>query len=177
MMCSELEHNLSVQLNPNKISDIYDLGEFDQKGGVRTKWGTKDELLALSAKAKELEIGLYWDAVLNHKAGADKKEKAQAVEVDENDRNQEVSEPYEISGWLGFDFPGRGEQYSKQKYHWYHFSGTDYNAANEKNAIYKLKGDGKSWSASVDDEQGKHRHPDFYHTTPVLIQRQETEIF
>ncbi|KXS96627.1 hypothetical protein AC578_10444 [Pseudocercospora eumusae] len=116
---------------------LYYLGEFDQKNSVWTKWGTKDELLELSKKAKELGIGLDWDAVLNHKAGADRREKAHA-----------------ISAWLGFDFPGRGDKYSKQKYHWYHFSGTDYDAKNERNAIFKLKGEGKSWSESVDDEGG-----------------------
>lgn len=144
----------SPEGNGYDIYDLYDLGEFDQKGSTRTKWGTKEELLTLSAKAKELGMGLYWDAVLNHKAGADKKEKAEAVEVDENDRNKVISEPYEISAWLGFDFPGRGDKYSKQKYHWYHFSGTDYNAANGKKAIYQLQGEGKGWSESVDDEQG-----------------------
>ncbi|SMR46955.1 unnamed protein product [Zymoseptoria tritici ST99CH_3D1] len=144
----------SPEGNGYDIYDLYDLGEFDQKGGVRTKWGTKDELLELSAKAKESGIGLYWDAVLNHKAGADKREKAHAVEVDEHDRNTEVSDAYQISAWLGFDFPGRGEKYSKQKYHWYHFSGTDWDAANERKAIFKLKGEGKSWSESVDDEDG-----------------------
>ncbi|KAK4493663.1 hypothetical protein PRZ48_014848 [Zasmidium cellare] len=144
----------SPEGNGYDVYDLYDLGEFDQKGGVRTKWGTKEELLNLAKKAEELGMGLYWDAVLNHKAGADKKEKAHAVEVDENDRNQEKSDAYEINAWLGFDFPGRGDKYSKMKYHWYHFSGTDYNAANEKKAIYKLKGEGKDWSESVDDEQG-----------------------
>lgn len=92
--------------------------------------------------------------MLNHKAAADQKEKCMAIEVDTNDRTKEVSEPYEIEGWLGFDFAGRGDQYSKQKYHWYHFTGTDYNAANEKKAIYKIQGDGKGWSSSVDKEQG-----------------------
>ena len=29
------------------IYDLYDLGEFDQKGAVRTKYGTKDELKTL----------------------------------------------------------------------------------------------------------------------------------
>jgi len=144
----------SQEGNGYDVYDLYDLGEFDQKGGVRTKWGTKEELLKLSAKAEELGIGLYWDAVLNHKAGADKKEKAHAVEVDDNDRTKEVSDAYEIQAWLGFDFPGRKGKYSEQKYHWYHFSGTDYNAANEKKAIYKLKGEGKGWSESVDDEDG-----------------------
>lgn len=64
--------------------DLYDLGEFDQKGGKATKWGTKDDLLELSKIAKEKGIGLYWDAVLNHKAAADKKEKVKVVEVDQN---------------------------------------------------------------------------------------------
>lgn len=64
--------------------DLYDLGEFDQKGGKATKWGTKDELLQLAKLAKEKGIGLYWDAVLNHKAAADKKEKVNVVEVDSN---------------------------------------------------------------------------------------------
>lgn len=72
----------------------------------------------------------------------------------EADRNKPVSEPYEITAWLGFDFPGRGETHSKQKYQWYHFTGTDFNAANNKKAIYKLQGENKGWSETVDDEQG-----------------------
>lgn len=133
---------------------MWDLGEFDQKGGKRTKWGSFEELKALCDKAQELGVGVYWDAVLNHKAGADSTEKCQAIEVDMNDRDKEVSDPYEIEGWLGFDFPGRGDKYSKQKYHWHHFTGTDYNAGNEKKAIYKIQGEGKGWSSSVDKENG-----------------------
>ena len=49
-----------------------------------TKWGSKEDLVKLGAKAKEVGLGLYWDAVLNHKAGADRKEKCQAIEVDNN---------------------------------------------------------------------------------------------
>lgn len=70
------------------------------------------------------------------------------------DRTKEVGEPYEIEGWFGFDFPGRGDKYSKMKWHWQHFSGTDYNAENGKKAIYKVVGDNKGWSKSVADEQG-----------------------
>lgn len=47
--------------------DIWDLGEFDQKGGVRTNWGTKDELLSAIKAAKEKGIITYIDAVMNHK--------------------------------------------------------------------------------------------------------------
>lgn len=99
------------------------------------------------------------EAVLNHKAAADHKEKCFAQEVDENDRTKRISDPYEINAWVGFDFPGRKEQYSKQKYHWYHFSGTDYNADNNKTAIYQILGDKtKGWADGddVDDEKGNY---------------------
>lgn len=71
-----------------------------------------------------------------------------------SDRRKTVSDPYEIDAWLGFDFPTRGDKYSAQKYHWYHFSGTDFNANNNKTAVYKILGDGKDWEKSVDTEKG-----------------------
>jgi alpha-amylase len=49
------------------IYDMYDLGEFDQKGGQRTKFGTKEQYLELINKAKAAGIVSYIDAVLNHK--------------------------------------------------------------------------------------------------------------
>jgi alpha-amylase len=100
------------------------------------------------------------DAVLNHKAAADHREKCIAQEVDPNDRNRRITDPYEIDAWLGFDFLGRGDKYSSQKYHWYHFSGTDFNAANNKTAIYEIVGDrglgGWAKSGDVDDERGNY---------------------
>lgn len=63
-----------------------------------------------------------------------------------------VSDPYEIEGWLGFDFSSRDNKYSSQKYHWYHFVGTDYNAANQKKAVYKILGEHKEWAKDVDSE-------------------------
>lgn len=68
--------------NGYDIYDLYDLGEFDQKGSVATKWGSKKDLVTLGQAAEELGMGVYWDAVLNHKAGADRKEKCLAVTVD-----------------------------------------------------------------------------------------------
>jgi alpha-amylase len=96
---------------------------------------------------------------LNHKAAADHKEKCLAQEVDPDDRNKTTTDPYEIDAWIGFDFPGRGDKYSPQKYHWYHFSGTDFNADNNKTAIYKILGDQeKGWAKSgdVDSEKGNY---------------------
>jgi alpha-amylase len=68
--------------NGYDVYDLFDLGEFDAKGSVGTKWGTKKELEELVKKANEVGIGIYWDAVLNHKAAADSTEKCRAVEVD-----------------------------------------------------------------------------------------------
>lgn len=47
--------------------DIWDLGEFDQKGAVRNNWGTKEELVSAIKKAADLGIISYIDAVMNHK--------------------------------------------------------------------------------------------------------------
>ena len=55
---------------------------------------------------------------------------------------------------MGFDFPGRGDKYSSQKYHWDHFSGTDYDAGNDKNGIFRIVGKDKYWSSSVGNESG-----------------------
>lgn len=68
--------------NGYDIYDLYDLGEFDQKGATSTKWGSREELDELVKDAHEIGLGVYWDAVLNHKAGADYPEKCQAVKVD-----------------------------------------------------------------------------------------------
>ncbi|KAL8694917.1 MAG: hypothetical protein Q9218_000488 [Villophora microphyllina] len=146
----------SQQGNGYDIYDLYDLGEFDQKGGVSTKWGTREDLIQLVKSANDAGVGIYWDAVLNQKAGADRTERCQVVEVDPNDRTRATTDAYSIDGWLGFDFPGRGNKYSTQKYHWYHFTGTDYNNANGKSAIYRILGDGKDWSQFVDKEKGNY---------------------
>jgi alpha-amylase len=68
--------------NGYDIYDLYDLGEFETHGNHRTKWGAKEQLNRLAAKAQEVGVGLYWDAVLNHRSGADRKETVKAVEVD-----------------------------------------------------------------------------------------------
>ncbi|KAI9721770.1 MAG: hypothetical protein M1812_002105 [Candelaria pacifica] len=138
--------------NGYDIYDLYDLGEFDQKGGVATKFGTKEELLEMMVIANEVGMGVYWDAVLNHKAAADSTETCSVVEVDPKDRNKVISKPFQIEAWMGFDFPGRGEKYSSQKYHWQHFNGTDFNAANSKTGIYRIHS--KQWSEFVGDENG-----------------------
>ena len=52
------------------VYDLYDLGEFDQKGTVRTKYGTKQELQDAIAACHESGMHVYVDVVMNHKAGS-----------------------------------------------------------------------------------------------------------
>lgn len=68
--------------NGYDIYDLYDLGEFEQKGSTHTKWGTKEELRRLVHEANARGIRVLFDAVLNHKAAADHSEIVPAARVD-----------------------------------------------------------------------------------------------
>ena len=98
--------------NGNDVYDIYDLGEFDQKGTVRTKFGTKEEYLGLIKAFHDSKIQVYADIVLNHKGGADETEKIKVMRVNPENRNEFSSEPFLIEAYTKFTFPGRKEQYS-----------------------------------------------------------------
>lgn len=136
--------------------DLWDLGEFEQKGTIRTKYGTKQELTEAIEELHKYGINVYLDVVLNHKAGADETEKFQAVEVDSSDRTKVISEPYEIEGWTKFTFPGRNNRYSDFKWNYNFFTGVDFNNRNGKNAIYKILGENKDWDKGVDTEMGNY---------------------
>lgn len=150
--------------------DLYDLGEFDQMGSVETKYGTKEELLEAIHELHEHGIQVYADVVLNHKANGDEKETFMVREVDPADRTKAVTEPYEIEAWTKFTFPGRGDHYSPFNWSWVHFTGTDFNTRDEKQAIYRIEGTNKGWSQGVDRENGNfdylmfndidYKHPD-----------------
>jgi alpha-amylase len=136
--------------------DLYDIGEFDQKGSIRTKYGTKAELKEAIEVLHENGLKVYADVVLNHKAGADETEKFTVVEVDPNNRKQAISDPYEIEGWTKFDFPGRGDKYSGFKWNFTHFVSTDRDNSTGKDGVFKIIADGKDWSNNVDDDKGNY---------------------
>jgi alpha-amylase len=138
------------------VYDVYDLGEFDQKGTVRTKYGTKDELHQAIDALHQNGLRVYADVALNHKAGADETERFMAVEVNQQDRKTPVSDPYEIEAWVKFNFVGRNNQYSDFKWCWEHFNGTDFNNANGKSAIYMILGENKKWAVGVSREFGNY---------------------
>jgi alpha-amylase len=54
--------------------DYYDFGEFDQKGGISTWFGSKAELLDLIQTAHSLGMQVYADLVINHNSGGDAQE-------------------------------------------------------------------------------------------------------
>ena len=62
------------------VYDLYDLGEFNQKGSVPTKYGTKAEYLAAIKALHDKKIQVYADIVLNHRIGADEVEQVSAEE-------------------------------------------------------------------------------------------------
>lgn len=138
------------------VYDLYDLGEFDQKGTVRTKYGTKQELQEAIAALSTHGIDVYVDVVMNHRGGADETELFQVVEVDQDDRIKEISEPFEIEGHTKFTFPNRKDKYSTFKWSFEHFNGIDYDAKTDKTGIFRIVGDGKKWNDHVHDEFGNY---------------------
>lgn len=152
------------------IYDLFDLGEFDQKGNIRTKYGTKEELHRLIDTAHEKGIRIYADVVLNHKAGADESEIFKAVQVNQDNREEEIGEAHDIEAWTKFTFPGRKGKYSEFVWTHDHFSGVDFDQKSGQTGIFKIVGENKGWSWSVADEHGNfdylmfadidHNHPD-----------------
>jgi alpha-amylase len=124
------------------VYDMFDLGEFDQKGSVPTKYGTKQEYIGAIAALHENGIQVYGDAVLNHKMGADSKERVKATPFPQENRLQPKGDLQEIETYTHFHFPGRHGQYSSFEWHWYHFDAVDYNAynPNDHNTIYLFEG-------------------------------------
>ncbi|MBC8060565.1 MAG: alpha-amylase [Clostridiaceae bacterium] len=138
------------------IYDLYDLGEFDQKGSVRTKYGTKEELKEAIEILHQNGLKVYADVVLNHKAGADETERFKVVEVNPSDRTKIISEPFEIDGWTKFNFPGRADKYSSFKWNYTYFVATDKDDSTGREGIFKIIADGKDWSDNVDSENGNY---------------------
>ena len=134
------------------VYDLYDLGEFDQKGAIPTKYGTKDEYLNAINELHKSNIKVLADIVLNHKMGADETEEVLAVQDDATDRNVSISAAKPITVWTKYNFPGRGDTYSDFKWNWTHFHGIDWDENTGTAAIYKFYG--KHWDEDVDKENG-----------------------
>ncbi len=138
------------------VYDLWDVGEFDQKGAVRTKYGTRGELEAAIGALHEQGIQVYADVVLNHKAGADETEVFQAVRVNPDNRLENLSEPYDIRGWTKFTFPGRKGKYSRFTWNFQHFTGVDHDDQTGENAVFLIVGDNKGFAPRVSEAKGNY---------------------
>lgn len=151
--------------------DLYDLGEFDQKGTIPTKYGTKEQYQQACKNLQEKGISVIADIVLNHKAGGDEKERFHVVKVDPENRQQNLSEPFEIESYTKFIFPGRGKKYSDFIWDFTCFSGVDY-AEGMEEGIYQIITDfGDGWDAMISEEKGNYdylMYNDVNHRNPFV---------
>jgi alpha-amylase len=53
------------------VFDHYDLGEYDQKGTIETRFGSKDELKNAVKSYRDLGMDVYVDTVMNHMTGGE----------------------------------------------------------------------------------------------------------
>ncbi len=136
------------------VYDLYDLGEFDQKGTVRTKYGTRDGYLAAVKALQGAGVRVYADIVLNHRLGADAFETVRATPFPIDDRRTPKGESLEILAPTSFTFPGRAKTHSAFEWHWRHFDGCDYdhNRPDERGTVYLFEG--KRWDDQVSLEMG-----------------------
>lgn len=132
------------------VYDTYDLGEFNQKGSVPTKYGTKTEYLNAVKSFQDNGIKVLADIVLNHMMGADGTEEVYADVNHYNNRNHDIIKHQKISVWTKFTFPGRNGKYSDFVWNHTHFSGTDWDELSKQKAIYSFEG--KNWSHDTDSE-------------------------
>ncbi|PWE53988.1 alpha-amylase [Metarhizobium album] len=136
--------------------DLFDLGEFEQKGTIATKYGDKSALKHACQALNENGIGVIHDVVFNHKMGADEKEAVHVRRVNPEDRTQMEDEAFEALAYTRFTFPGRASAHSK--FVWDHkcFSGVDVIEKPDESGVFRLindYGEGE-WNDEVDDELG-----------------------
>lgn len=136
------------------VYDLYDLGEFRQKGTQSTKYGTKTQYLRAIKTLQRRNIKVLADIVLNHKMGADTLETCIAKTVDGWNRNKIIQGDHEVQTWTGFTFPERQDKYSNFHWSWRHFTGTDYDAKTNSNQILLFQN--KFWNDHVSLESGNY---------------------
>ncbi|MCO4293807.1 alpha-amylase [Solitalea sp. MAHUQ-68] len=90
------------------VYDHYDLGEFNQKGTVATRYGTLGQLQSAISALHQNNIGVYEDIVMNHMMNADYSETVNGKTV-----------------WTGFNFPGRNNTYSSFTWNHNNFNAVD----------------------------------------------------
>jgi alpha-amylase len=136
------------------VYDFYDLGEFDQKGSIPTKYGTKEEYIHAIDLLHQAGLEVYADIVVDHLLGADTTQEVEVVRVSDYNRNQPVSGNEKIDAWCKFDYAGRNAMYSDYVWTWENFNGVNYDQRTSQSAIFEFAG--KHWDKDVDIENGNY---------------------
>jgi len=136
------------------VYDLYDLGEFDQKGTVPTRYGTRAEYVAAINSFHEKGIKVLADIVLNHKLGADEQETVPVRKVNRENRTEIAEEKEMKEIWSRFVFPGRKKEYSDYVWDWHSFTGTSEDQEN----IYLIDNEhaNEKWEKMLDNENGNY---------------------
>ncbi|MEO7467752.1 MAG: alpha-amylase family glycosyl hydrolase, partial [Sphingobium limneticum] len=74
--------------------DLFDLGEFDQKGSIATKYGDRTDLERATQSLSDVGVGVIHDVVFNHKMGADEKERVQVRRANPDNREEIEDEAF-----------------------------------------------------------------------------------
>lgn len=136
--------------------DLFDLGEFDQKGSIATKYGDRASLEAACRSLEAHGLRAIHDVVFNHKMGADEKESVMVRRVNPEDRTEIENEEFKALAHTRFTFPGRNGQHSEFIWDKQCFSGVDVIEQPDESGVFKLVneyGDGQ-WNEEVDEELG-----------------------
>ncbi len=137
------------------VYDLFDLGEFDQKGSVATKYGDRAALERAVHALKGKDIGVIYDVVFNHKMGADETERVKVHRVNPDNREEIDPETFEATVHTRFTFPGRNGQYSEFIWDAKCFSGVDHIEDPDEDGVFKLVNEyDDGWSVEVDAEFG-----------------------
>mgnify|MGYP006275387215 CR=1 FL=1 len=121
-----------------KPYDFWDLGEFKQAGGVRTKYGTRKQLEKALDEIHAADMKAYFDAVFNHRFAPGNK----------NIESTQLSSGKEIRSYTDLpNMKGREKYYSQAKlWDWNNnaFDAVDYDAKSESEIQPQLF-KGKEW--------------------------------
>lgn len=131
--------------------DLYDIGEFNQKGSIRTKYGNVKQYKAAIDACHKASIQVIADIVFNHRMGADEEEVVLVRNVDPQNRTVFLTAPYPTKLYTRFLFANRKGKYSPLIWDASYFKATD---RNQKNQYQILLFEGKKWDEKVSKEQG-----------------------
>lgn len=136
--------------------DLFDLGEFDQKGSIATKYGDRAALERACHELNSHGIRPIHDVVFNHKMGADEKEHVHVRRVNADDRTEIEASVFEALAYTRFTFPGRNGTHSGFIWDKQCFSGVDLIEHPDETGVFRLAneyGEGQ-WNTEVDQELG-----------------------